>query len=138
MTFIYKKGWRDDPGNYRPVSLPSVLGKLTGQIILSVIMQGNQAIRPSQHGFSKGSSCSRNQISFYDKVTCSLDDGRSVDVVYLDFSKALETISRSMLLEELHAQSLIWCTLHWVKIWLSGQTQRVVVNGVPFQLEASH
>lgn len=63
---------------------------------------------------------------------------RDVDVVYLDFSKALETISRSMLLEELHAQSLIWCTLHWVKIWLSGQTQRVVVNGVPFQLEASH
>ena len=57
---IYKKGLKDDPGNYRLVSLTSVPRKLMEQLILSTItqhMQDNQMIRPSQHGFMKGRSC---------------------------------------------------------------------------------
>ncbi|PKU39624.1 rna-directed dna polymerase from mobile element jockey- hypothetical protein [Limosa lapponica baueri] len=51
MSF-HKKGHKEDPGNYRPVGLTLVLGKVMAQIILSVItqhVQDNQAIRPSQH-----------------------------------------------------------------------------------------
>ncbi|KAK4812863.1 hypothetical protein QYF61_024160 [Mycteria americana] len=113
---IYKKGQKEDLGNYRPVSLTLVLGKLMEQIILSAIMrhvQGNQVIRPSQHGFMKGRSCLTNLISFYDKVTHLVDEGKAVDVVYLDFSKAFDTVSRSILLEKLAAHGLGGCTLRW-------------------------
>ncbi|KAK4822388.1 hypothetical protein QYF61_014158, partial [Mycteria americana] len=111
VTPIFKKGRKEDLGNYRPVSVTLVLGKLMEQIIPSAITQhveDNQGIKPSQHGFRKGRSCLTNLISFYDKVTRLVDEGKAVDVVYLDFSKAFDM----------------------VKNWLDGRAQRVVVNGV--------
>ncbi|PKU32336.1 rna-directed dna polymerase from mobile element jockey-like [Limosa lapponica baueri] len=103
------------------------------QIILSAItqsMKDTQVIRPCQHGFMKGKSCLTNLISFYDKVTRLVDEGKAVDVVYLDFSRAFDTASYSILLEKLAAHGLDGSTLHWVKNWLEGQAHRVVVNGV--------
>ncbi|GAB0208615.1 mitochondrial enolase superfamily member 1 [Grus japonensis] len=89
VTPIHKKGRKEDPGNYRPVTLTLVPGKVMEQIILSDIMQhvqDNQVIRSSQHGFMKGRSSLTNLISFYDKVTRLVDEGKAVDVVYIDFS----------------------------------------------------
>jgi len=53
---IYKKGCREDPVNYRPVSLTAGPGKIMEQIVLREItrhMQVNRGIRPSQHGFTR-------------------------------------------------------------------------------------
>ncbi|KAK4816396.1 hypothetical protein QYF61_016713 [Mycteria americana] len=133
MTPIYKKGQKEDPGNYRPVSLTSVLRNIMERVMLSAItwhVQDNQVIRPSQHGFMKGRSCLTNLISFYDKMTCLEHKGKAVDVVYLDISKAFDTVSLSILLEKLAAHGLDGWTLCWVKCWLDGWAQRVVVNGV--------
>ncbi|KAF1606038.1 UNVERIFIED_CONTAM: hypothetical protein FQV16_0004848, partial [Eudyptes robustus] len=112
---IYKKGWKEDPGNYRPVSLTSVPGKVMEQIVLSAItrhVRDDQVIRPSQHGFMKGRSCLTDPI-FYDKVTHLVDEGKAVNVVYLDFSKAFDTVSHSILLEKLAAHGLDRCTFRW-------------------------
>ena len=79
------------------------------QIVLREITQhvgDNRGIRPSQHGFMKGRSCLTNLISFYDPVTHLVDEGTAVDVVYLDFSKAFNTISYSILLKKLAANGL--------------------------------
>ena len=122
MTPIYKKVWKEGPGNYRPVSLTSVPGKVMELFILSAILwhvQNNQVIRPRQHGFMKGRSCLTNPI-FYGKTTCLVDEGKAVHVVYLDFSKAFDTVSHSILLEKLAARGLDRCTLRWVKNWLDG------------------
>ncbi|TRZ07575.1 hypothetical protein HGM15179_019533 [Zosterops borbonicus] len=131
VTSIHKKGRKEDPGNYRPVSLTSVSGKVMEQFILSVIMQrlqDGQSIRSSQHGFRRGRLCLTNLVSFYDQVTHQVDVGKAVDVVYLDFSKAFDTVSHSILLEKLAVYGLDRCSLCWVKNWLDSQAQRVVVN----------
>ena len=51
-------------------------------------------------------------------------------VVYLDFCKAFDTVSHTSILEKLGAHGLDGCALRWVKSWLDGRAQRVVVNGV--------
>ncbi|RMC13197.1 hypothetical protein DUI87_10731 [Hirundo rustica rustica] len=131
-TAIHKKGGREDPSNYRPVSLTSVPGKIMEQFILSVItqnLQDGQGIRPSQDGFKRRRSCLTNLTSFYDQMTRLVDAGRAVDVVYLDFSNAFDTVSHSTLLDKLAARGLDRSTLCWVRNWLDGRAQRVVVNG---------
>jgi len=59
-------------------------------------------------------------LIFYDQVTCLVGERKAVDVVYLDFSKASDTVPHSILLEKLAAHGLDRCTLHWIKNWLNG------------------
>jgi len=104
VTPIFKKGKKEDPGNCRLVSLTSIPGKVMEQLILEVIIkqvEEKKIIRSSQHGFTKGKSCLTNLIAFYKDKTGWVDEQRAVDVVYLDFSKAFDTVSRNILLEKL-------------------------------------
>jgi len=133
VTPIYRKDWKENLGKYRPVSLTSVLGKIMELFILSALtgrVKDNQGFRPSQPGFMKGKSCLTNLISFYDQVAHLADEGKAVDVIYLDFSKAFDAVPHSILLEKLAAHGLDGCTLHWIKNRLNGRVQSVVVNGV--------
>ncbi|GAB0203755.1 mitochondrial enolase superfamily member 1 [Grus japonensis] len=96
VTLVFKKGKEEDPGNYRPVSLTSIPGKVMEQLILRVInkhVEEKKVIGGGQHGFTKGKSYLTNLIAFYDGMTGWVDEGRAVDVVYLDFSKAFDTVS---------------------------------------------
>ena len=119
--------------DYSPVSLTSVPGKVMELIILREItwhVWDNWRIRPSQHGFMEGRSYLNNVISSYDQVTCLMDGRKAVDIVCLDFSKAFDTVSHSILLEKLAAHGLDRYTLFWLKNWLDSQVHRVVVNGI--------
>ena len=66
----------------------------------------------SKASFQNGRSCLTNLISFYDKVTHLVDEGKAVDMFYLDFSKAFDTVPHNILLEKLAAHGLDGCTLH--------------------------
>lgn len=104
VTLISKKGVREDPGNSRPGSLTSVPGKITEKIIASTTerhLKKNAIIRHNQHGFTKGKSWLTTLISFYDRVTRLVDEGKAVNGVCQDFRKAFDTIPRSTLLDKL-------------------------------------
>ncbi|CAM4688170.1 unnamed protein product [Caretta caretta] len=129
---IFKKGKKEDPGNYRPVSLTSVPGKITEQVLKESILkhlEERKVIRNSQHGFTKGKSCRTNLIAFYDEITGSVDEGKAVDMLFLDFSKAFDTISHGILASKLKKYGLDEWTIRWIKSWLDCQAQRVVING---------
>ncbi|GAB0207135.1 mitochondrial enolase superfamily member 1 [Grus japonensis] len=111
VTPVFKKGKKEDPGNYRPVSLTSIPGKVMEQLILGVINKHveEKVIGSGQHGFTKGKSCLTNLIAFYDGMTGWVDEGRTVDVVYLDFSKAFDTVSHNILIGKLRKCGLDEC-----------------------------
>ncbi|CAM4490449.1 unnamed protein product [Lepidochelys olivacea] len=129
---IFKKGKEEDPGNYRPVSLTSVPGKIMEQVLKESILKhlhARKVIRNSQHGFTKGRSCLMNLIAFYDEITGSVNEGKVVDVLFLDFSKAFDMVSHSILVSKLRKYGLNECTIRWVESWLDCRAQWVVING---------
>ncbi|GAB0207970.1 mitochondrial enolase superfamily member 1 [Grus japonensis] len=131
-TLVLKKGKKEDLGNYRPVSLISIPGKMMEQLILGVIskhMEEKEVIGSGQHGFTKGKSCLTKLIAFYDGMTGWMDEGTAVDVVYLDFSKAFDTISHNILIGKLRKCGLDEWTVRWVENWLNGRAQKVMISG---------
>ena len=72
VTPIFKMSKKEDPGNYRPVSLMSIPGKVMEQLILGVIskqVEEKEVMRGIQHGFTTGKSCLTNLVAFYDGMT---------------------------------------------------------------------
>ncbi len=89
-------------------------------------LESNNLISQEQHAFLPGKSCCTNLL---EKVTSAVDDGVPYDVIFLDFAKAFDKVPRERLLEKRRAHGIRGKTLLWIRNWLSGRTQRVVING---------
>ena len=101
---IFKKGLKKDPSNYRPVSLTSQVGKVLERIMKSHIMEHLETyslISKHQHGFMKKKSTQSNLLETFEEWTKALDDGNGLDVVYLDYRKAFNTVPHKRLVRKL-------------------------------------
>ncbi|CAM4525236.1 unnamed protein product [Caretta caretta] len=92
-------------------------------------LEERKVIRNSQHGFTKGKSCLTNLIAFYDEITGSVDEGKEVDVFFLDFSKAFDTIFNLLATILWEKYGLDEWTIKWIESWLDHRAQWVVING---------
>ncbi|KAJ7416488.1 RNA-directed DNA polymerase from mobile element jockey-like protein [Willisornis vidua] len=132
ITLVFKKGKNEDPGNYQPVSLTSVPGYVMENLILESIsthMKDEKVIRISQHRFTKGKSCLTKLVAFYNEKTTWIDEERAVDIVYLNFIMAFDTISQSSLIDKLRKCELDELTVRWIENWMKGRSQRIVISG---------
>ena len=132
VTPIFKKGSKADPGNYRPVSLTNVIGKMMERIVKDEIvthLETNNLVSDVQHGFRTGRSPQTNLIEFQNETTKWLDEGSAFDVLYLDFEKAFDKVSHEKLVQKLGKVGIVGKVKGWLKDWMSGRKQRVRVEG---------
>jgi len=131
ITSLFKKGSRSCPANYRPVSLTSILCKVIEGLVKKVMMQyllSNSLLAPQQHGFLPKKACVTNLLETVDIVTSELAIGRPVDLVYLDFAKAFDTVPHKRLLVKLEAYGIDDQLRAWIRYFLSDRKQRVVMG----------
>ena len=84
----------------------------------------------SQHGFILGKSCASQLLLVLHNMGSSLDTGDELDVVYLNFSKAFDSVSHGRLLHKLSLLGIQGSQHAWFTDYLSSRSQRVVIDGV--------
>ncbi len=128
---IYKK--KGDPSScsfYRPVSLTAYAGKNEETMIRDPL---NEHMRPywfsGQHGFLKGRSTVTQMLECLNDWINAVDFGRFVDVIFIDISRAFDSVSHPKLIAKLRQYGVVGHLLELIKAFLSGRWQHVKVDG---------
>ena len=86
-------------------------------------------LHTAQYGFQAGVSCASQLVEVFHDIASVLDKGKETDIIYLDFSKAFDSVCHARLLWKLKHVGVSGPLLHWFKNYLTGRKQRVVISG---------
>ena len=128
---IYKSGDEMVFSNYRPVSVLPVFSKLLERLVYNRLIShinDNKLLYEYQFGFQKGKSTHLAIMMLVDKITEALDQGESVVGVFLDFSKAFDTVDHNILLQKMNRYGICGVELQWIEDYLSNRMQYVTYN----------
>jgi len=131
ITAIHKKGKKTMAENYRPISLTSVIGKVMEKFVRDALvdhMIKHNLFCDAQHGFVPGRSCMTQLLVTLEMWTEMIDKSEPIDVIYLDFKKAFDTVPHHRLISKLKAYGISGPLLDWIKDFLTDRRQKVIVN----------
>ena len=131
ITPLHKKGSTLLVENYRPVSLTSIVCKICERLIRDGIMGhllSEKLLANEQHGFVPFKSCTTNLVETLDFLTSALNKKESVDMLLLDLKNAFEKVEHEKLVTKLEAYGIVGAPLAWIKDFLQGRSQKVVLG----------
>ena len=128
---IFKKGKKTDPGNYRPVSLTSIICKVFETFVRDALcnhLSENNLLSDSQFGFTKGRFCVSQLLVTINEWFAFIDKKVPVDAAYLDFRKAFDSVPHKRLLSKLSGYGVTGRVHDWIRDFLSNRSQYVSIN----------
>ena len=129
---VFKKGDKQDPINYRLISLTCICCKLLEHIVPSntmTFLENNNILYGLQHGFRSSRSCETQLVSFLQDHTCSDNTNSQTNIIVMDFAKAFDKVSHRHLLHKLHYYGINPTAINWISDYLHNRSQTVVLGG---------
>ena len=125
---LYKGGNKLDVGNYRPISLLPLPGKLLEKIVhkkISTYLEINEILCDEQNGFRKERSTTHSIVN----LTDSIFNGETCMAVFIDLKKAFDTINHNILVHKLEYLGIKGDLLRWISNYLHDRKQKTYANG---------
>ena len=132
VTPLFKKGLKSDPNNYRPISVIPVVSKVLEKIVYNQLyhyLDDNKLLLGCQSGFRSLHSTLTALLEATDAWSVNIDNGLLNGVVFIDLTKAFDTIDHEIILRKMSYLGVDQAAIKWFSSYLSGRTQRCSVNG---------
>ena len=127
----FKKGDSTSTNNYRPISLLNSMSKIFEKVVFYQIYEyfdKEKLFYISQYGFRKDHSTEYTCIEFLDRIMKDLDQGKNPISIFIDLSKAFDTINHPILIDKLKYYGLDNNSVQWFHSYLSNRNQLVVIE----------
>ena len=125
---LYKGKSRLEPGNYRPISLLPTISKILENIMYKRtynFLNDNNQIYHSQYGFRAKHSCEHAIADLVGHVLKNQQQNRYTAALFLDLSKAFDTLNHALLLKKLELYGIRGVALNWFDSYLTGRKMRL-------------
>ena len=125
---IYKKGDREDKTNYRTISVLTIFSKVVKKIVYKQVynyLEKFSILSSVQFGFRSGKSTTHAILNYLNYLYPTLDSSSCVISLFLDFSKAFDSVEHSILLSKLHHYGFRGLSYKWFESYLTGREQYV-------------
>ena len=129
---LFKDGDQCNFTNYRPISILPWFSKILEKLIYSRILshlQDNEILFEHQYGFRKHHSTYMALLQLVDKIQTALNDRKYSLSIFLDLSKAFDTVNHEILFKKLQYYGFQGDTLKWLISYMKERVQYVVING---------
>lgn len=133
IVTIFKKGNTNDPVNYRPLSILPAMSKIYERVMyvqFVKFLENNNLFDIEQHGFRMGRSTVTAGIDFIDSIVDAIDGGNNATGIFMDLSKAFDSVEHKQLIESLQKLGIEGLSLNWFSSYISNRKQYVEMKYV--------
>ena len=129
---VYKADSKQEHGNYRPISLLPIIGKIFEKIVYNRVYSfivSQKILVPNQYGFQCGKATEHAFLDLQSRIINAYENKLNSCSIFLDFAKAFDTVNHEILLHKLYHYGIRGSLHNWFKSYLSNRQQCVQVNG---------